>query len=117
MITSSNTILYCKKWNECVRFYREKLGFKTSMEKDWFIEFRICDGSSLSIADENRASVKSTGGGGITIALKYDSADEIRKQLIEKGIDTGGIRNHPWGGRSFFIRDPEGVRIEIWSDK
>lgn len=117
MIVSSNTILYCKKWNECVHFYRGILCLETCMEKDWFIEFRLNERSHLSIADESRASLKSAGGAGITLALKYESAEKTRSQLIHKGIDAGEIKPHPWGGRSFFIADPEGVRIEIWSDK
>ncbi|MBN2041087.1 MAG: VOC family protein [Spirochaetes bacterium] len=117
MIFSSNTILYCKKWKECVFFYREILRLQTNMEKDWFIEFKLHDKTYLSIANESRASVKSAGGEGITLALKYESAEKTRSRFIQKGIDPGEIRNHPWGGRSFFITDPEGVRIEIWSDK
>ncbi|HPL15943.1 MAG TPA: VOC family protein [Spirochaetota bacterium] len=117
MIISSNTIIYCKKWDECKRFYRDILGLRIHFEKDWFIEFHICEGAYLSIADEAHTSIKNAAGGGITIALKFDSADEMRKNLVDNGIAAGEISNHPWGGKTFFIMDPEGMRIEIWSDK
>jgi len=41
----------------------------------------------------------------------------MRKNLVDNGIAAGEISNHPWGGKTFFIMDPEGMRIEIWSDK
>ncbi|GAB62485.1 hypothetical protein KSU1_C0889 [Candidatus Jettenia caeni] len=51
----------------------------------------------------------------MTLAFQVDKADEAWQGLFAKGIRIGKISDHPWGGRSFFLFDPEGNRLEIWS--
>ena len=79
------------------------------------MEFEVNDHARLSIANEQRATVKSGGGQGMTITFQVDKADDTWQRLQSKGIPLGEIKDHPWGGRSFFLRDPEGNRIEVWS--
>lgn len=110
-----NTILYCHHWHETVAFYRDVLDFPVTFENDWFVEFRINEHARLSVANEQRATIKSSKGAGLTLAFQVDQADEMWQYLLSKGINTDKITNHPWGGRSFFLFDPEGNRLEVWS--
>ncbi|MDN3509952.1 MAG: VOC family protein [Candidatus Jettenia sp. CY-1] len=110
-----NTILYCRCWQETVAFYRDTLGFPITFRNDWFIEFKVNDCARLSVANEKRATIKSANGQGLTLAFQVDKADEAWQWLFAKGIRIGKIADHPWGGRSFFLFDPEGNRLEIWS--
>lgn len=110
-----NTIVYCSLWHETVAFYRDRLNFPVTFNNDWFVEFELNAHARLSVANEQRATVKSAGGQGLTMALKVNNADEIWRQLQSAKIVIGQIKDHPWGGRSFFLHDPEGNRIEIWS--
>ena len=110
-----NTIVYCRRWQETVSFYRNTLGFPVTFENDWFVEFKITAHARISIANEQRATIKSSGGQGLTLAFQVEQADETQQHLIAKGVAVGGIKDHPWGGRAFFLFDPEGNRLEIWS--
>ena len=110
-----NTILYCRHWQETVAFYRDILGFPVTFENDWFVEFEVNAYARLSVANEQRATIKSAGGQGVTIAFQVDQADAVWQNLLAKGVKAGKIRDHPWGGRAFFLFDPEGNRIEVWS--
>jgi catechol 2,3-dioxygenase-like lactoylglutathione lyase family enzyme len=114
---SANTILYCKRWKETVAFYQRQLGLPVTFSSDWFIEFRLADAAHLSIADEARASVKSGGGQGVTLTLQVDSAEAVRALLQKRGLNPEPLRDHPWGARAFYLYDPEGHRLEIWSPK
>lgn len=114
-IRAINTILYCNRWQETVFFYRNILGFPVTFENDWFVEFKITANSRLSVANEQRASVKSAGGRGLTLAFQVDEADAIWQSLMARGINVGKIADHPWGGRAFFLFDPDGNRLEVWS--
>lgn len=114
---TANTILYCKKWAETVAFYRDRLGFPVNFANEWFFEFCLTDGSRLSIADESRASVKSCGGIGITLALETDAIETVWADLAESTLEPTEIKEHPWGARVFYLYDPEGHRIEIWQAK
>lgn len=110
-----NTILYCHRWQETVTFYRDILGFPITFENGWFVEFKVNDCARLSIANEQRATIKSAGGQGLTLAFQVDQADKTWQFLLAKGMHVGKIADHPWGGRSFFLFDPEGNRLEMWS--
>lgn len=110
----SNTILYCERWAEMVDFYRRVLALPVTVEKDWFVEFRLTDQSFVSVADASRASIDSSRGGGLTLALQVDDIEAIRRRLSDAGIEAPPARRHPWGALSFFCRDPEGYRLEFW---
>lgn len=112
---SANTIPYCKSWKETAAFYRRDLGLAITFSTDWFVEFRLTDAAHLSVADEARASVKSSDGQGVTIALQVDSAETVWRRLQGRGLSPQPMRDHPWGARAFYLFDPEGHRLEIWS--
>ncbi len=114
-IRTVNTILYCKRWQETVDFYQQRLKLPVTFATAWFVEFRLCDAARLSVADERRASVKSAGGGGITIALQVQDADAAWQALKEGGLEPGPVQDHAWGARVFYFADPEGHRLEVWS--
>ncbi|GAN31578.1 MAG: glyoxalase/bleomycin resistance/dioxygenase family protein [Candidatus Brocadia sp. AMX2] len=110
-----NTILYCHRWQETVSFYRDILGFSVTFENNWFVEFAVTSNARLSVANEQRATVKSARGQGLTLAFQVDKADATWQSLKARGVNVGKIADHPWGGRAFFLFDPEGNRLEVWS--
>lgn len=112
---NANTILYCKSWDQTVAFYKQHLGLPVTFATEWFVEFRLADAAHLSVADEARASVKSGGGQGITLALQVDSVETVWQRLQERGLNPQPLRDHSWGARAFYLFDPEGHRLEIWS--
>ncbi|NIR27995.1 MAG: VOC family protein [Gammaproteobacteria bacterium] len=114
-IQAVNTILYCRRWRETVDFYQRRLHLPVTFASSWFVEFRLSDGARLSVADERRASIKSAGGGGMTITLQVQNADAAWLALQEGGIAPGPVKDHAWGARVFYFADPEGHRLEVWS--
>jgi len=113
-IKSANIILYCKKWNETVGFYRDYLRLPVNFSTDWFVEFCLNASSRLSIADEKCASIKSCCGKGITLALEVEDIGRAWENVDKSGLNPTEIRKHPWNARVFYLSDPEGHRIEIW---
>jgi catechol 2,3-dioxygenase-like lactoylglutathione lyase family enzyme len=116
-ISAANTILYCAHWQATERFYRHALGFEESFSReDWFVEFRIGEGCHLSIADEAKCTVKAARGAGITLSFKVEALAEVHRYCTEQGLEPSPIRSHSWRAPYFFIYDPEGNRIELWTD-
>ena len=111
----ANTILYCQAWAETVAFYRDQLGLPITFESDWFVEFALTSTARLSIADERRATIKSSHGAGITLTFQVDDADALWAECHDAGLQPTQCRTHAWGARTFYLRDPEGTRLEIWS--
>src|SRR5262245_5288530 len=112
---SANTILYCRAWSETVAFYRDSLGLPVNFASEWFVEFALTESARLSIADERRATIKSSQGAGITLTFEVADADALWAQFDRAGLQPTPCRTHKWGARTFYLRDPEGNRLEIWS--
>ncbi|MFN8439841.1 MAG: hypothetical protein U0175_03675 [Caldilineaceae bacterium] len=113
-IKTANTILYCKKWAETVAFYAEVLHLKAHFSNEWFVEFWLNADARLSIANEERASIKSGDGQGITIGFQVEELQTVHHQLIEAGYYPTPIKAR-WGSQVFYVSDPEGNRLEFWS--
>jgi catechol 2,3-dioxygenase-like lactoylglutathione lyase family enzyme len=109
-----NTILYCRNWESTVKFYRDVLELMVNHETEWLVEFQLVDNTYLSIANAAGTSVQSSNGDGITLSFQVEAVDVAHRQLRAVGIETGPIKLI-WGARAFYIFDPEGHRIELWS--
>lgn len=111
----SNTILYCRRWLPTVRFYRGALGLAVLAANEWYVEFRVTSASSLSVADSARAPINDVGGQGITLSWRVPDLAGTRRRMEDGGLEPSRIR--PVGGAvAFYLADPEGHRIEIWSE-
>ena len=113
-ISRTNTILYCRCWEPCVRFYRDVLRLSINYKTDWMVEFHLSGETYLSIANAAKTSIQSAEGNGITLSWQVDDVDCIHNRLTELGIEASEIK-HIWGNRAFYFFDPEGHRIELWS--
>jgi predicted enzyme related to lactoylglutathione lyase len=113
-LSRTNTVLYCDRWEETVRFYRDLIKLPMLMEKGWFVEFRLTDSSCLSVADAARTSIHSAGGDGITLSWQVENIDAVHRRMRSTGIAASPFTVR-WGARAFDVVDPEGNRIEIWA--
>ena len=112
-INRTNTILYCRNWNEMIAFYQNVLHLPVSHEKDWFIEFQIDENTYLSVADERRASIKSASGKGITLSWQVTDIRTAYDKLRAQKIGVSELERK-WGALVCYFSDPEGNRIELW---
>jgi predicted enzyme related to lactoylglutathione lyase len=115
-IKSTNTILYCKKWEETVEFYRTQLKLLVLSSNEWFVEFKLNEMSRVSVANEARTSIESSGGKGITVSLQVADVEQTWTELIEVGITPMPIKD-VWGAKVVYVHDPEGNRLQFWSGK
>lgn len=113
-IKTVNTILYCKKWAETVAFYGEVLHLEVHFSNEWFVEFWLNAHARLSVANQERTSIKSGNGQGITIGVQVEELQAIHRQLTEAGHHPTPIKAR-WGSQVFYVSDPEGNRLEFWS--
>jgi predicted enzyme related to lactoylglutathione lyase len=115
-IESANIILYCRKWEETVAFYQSRLKLPVNTSNEWFVEFILTGTSRLSVADESRTSIKSGSGKGVTIGLQVADITTTRAQLEDVGLSPTAVKEI-WGAKVFYVYDPEGNRIELWSGR
>ena len=110
-----NTIVYCRKWKETVAFYKTQLKFLVTADLEWFVEFKLNDAARLSVADAARTSMGSCKGKGVTITMEVDDIETAHTYLKEAGLNPPAIQDHAWGAKVIYIFDPEGNRLEFWS--
>ncbi len=116
-ILASNTILYSSHWLAMVEFYQQTMGFTPTFTKDrWFMELRITEGCHLSIADEAHCTIGASGGKGLTLSFKVGDLAATHQHFITCGTSPTAIASHSWRAPYFYVTDPEGNRIEIWSE-
>ncbi len=113
-IRTLNAILYCHKWKETVAFYADVLQLDVHFSNDRFVEFQVGAGVRISVANQARATIKSAGGKGITLAFQIDDVPAMHTLLTESGADPTPIQLR-WGSQVFYCHDPEGYRIEFWT--
>jgi catechol 2,3-dioxygenase-like lactoylglutathione lyase family enzyme len=114
MFLTSNTIIYCAQWADVVDFYRDGLGLRPSMEREWFVEFELHAGAHLSVADASRATIAPGDGSGLTLSWNVADLAATRTRLTARGIEASVVRTR-WGADTFFVSDPAGNRIEFWA--
>lgn len=109
-----NTILYCRDWRAAADFYGSVLGLARTFSNDWFAEFEVAPGASVSIADAARTSIEPGGGKGITLSLRVSDLAAERARLADRGAAPGPVRRR-FGSEVFDVWDPEGNRLEFWA--
>ena len=104
--------------DEVRQFYTRHLGFKVSFD---------CPGRYLGLRSQSKPDIEISfmppceqgqpyGGQGITLCLEVDDVDTEHQRLSQAGIPiVVGLKDNPWGDRSFISVDPVGVSIYVYS--
>ena len=117
--------LYCRDLPKMVDFYTRILGFQVSDQNErgmTFLRFGP-DHHSLVLAKMDEAEQKKGAGATVLQQIALEVADleevkRIRKYLLAQGVRVLGKDKHegPGGNHTFDFEDPEGNRIQFFSD-
>lgn len=112
-VIRTNTILYCRHWTNTVSFYQNALQFPITHQTDWFVEFEVAGNTYLSVANEQRATIKSAAGQGLTLSWQVADISDVHSKLRSSQIAVSDLMQK-WGAWVCYFHDPEGNRIELW---
>ena len=115
-VQSYHTVLYCRKWQECISFYRDVLGFPVVFANEMFVEVRPVAGARIGLMNAARTRWPASCGDSFILSFRVSDIGETHQLLQRNYADVGEPKDHTWGARLFEIRDPDGRRIEFWSD-
>jgi catechol 2,3-dioxygenase-like lactoylglutathione lyase family enzyme len=92
------------------REFYETLGFEIGMDMDWIATFVSPSNSTaqVSLIREDPASFHPDA------SVEVEDVDGLHAKLVDRGYDVVyGPADEPWGVRRFFVRDPNGVVVNV----
>lgn len=110
-----NTLVYAERFAASVAFYRDGLGLPVRFSNAWFVEFEVNAAACVSVVE--KASTRMRGSPPAVQTLTFEVADleAVRRGLAGRDLEPGSIHRHGFGARVFYLRDPEGNRLEFWT--
>ncbi len=127
MVTLSNILFYVKDLRETLDFFERAFGLKTAFIDESGVYAQMETGMTalsfvdLEFAKENMGKEVVEFDGSklpfaFEIALSVDDVDEAYAIALKEGaVSVAKPTNKPWGQRDAYVRDPNGILIEICS--
>ena len=114
-VESFHAVLFCRKWDAYVSFYRDVLGFEVVDTKTGFVEFQVTPGSRIGLLKPTGDSATEYSDTSFILSFRVGNAEEIHRALSARCTGLTAVKQHPWGAHLFELRDPEGRRLEFWT--
>lgn len=101
------------KLDESKEFYINFLGLTLAMDMKWILTFASNSNPTAQISivqNDNPDNSNSN----ITLSIEVSDIDELYDKAKSLNYEiTYQITNEPWGVRRFFVKDPNGVTINL----
>lgn len=108
------------KLAETKAFYVDKLGWKATYDKPYYLQVRSgeLDGPELAFMSPEvpgAASSPSFPGAGVVVSVPVEDADRHHDALCGRGVEPRTEPSlKPWGWRSYHVSDPNGVILDFF---
>jgi catechol 2,3-dioxygenase-like lactoylglutathione lyase family enzyme len=113
-VESFHAVLICRKWDACVSFYRDVLGFAVVDEKPGFVELEITPESRIGLIRPSGKNSSEYSPTGLVLSFKVEDIEETHRVLSVRCGNATAVKKHPWGALLFELKDPEQRRLEFW---
>jgi catechol-2,3-dioxygenase len=99
----TDALIECAKLKASTEFYVEKLGFMVQAQ-----------GQGWVCLATGGASITMWQGPNPHVIIGFTGADlaKVKAELATKGIDAGGLMEHP-GGQHYYLTDPDGNVVMV----
>ncbi len=100
-----------QRLEESREFYVGLLGFQVGMDMDWVVNL-------VSPVNPTAQVILMTGDATAPVqpqmSIEVEDVDAVHHDAVERGDDIiYPLTDEPWGVRRFFVRDPNGVVINV----
>ena len=100
-------------------FYSGFLGFDIAMDEPGFTMFASPSNrtAQITVADANTPGLD-RGVREANISVEVEDVDRLHEQARQQGLEiVYPLTNEPWGIRRFFLRDPDGLIVNVASHR
>ena len=107
-----------EKLAETKKFYLA-LGFKVRFDRPEYLQVYYEEGLDLCFMQPHAAKdgtkFPAFGGKGVVVSIPTRNADEKAAEVKERRLPiVSDVEDKPWGWRSFFVADPNGVILDFF---
>jgi len=113
-LVSVGMVLYCRRWRECVDFYRKALLCDISFQNEFFVELSPVAGARLGLMDVSRTRKEVTHPNSIVISIQVSNLEKTLQTLRKTFPDMCCSFQNVWGVKLISLRDPDGRVVEFW---
>jgi predicted enzyme related to lactoylglutathione lyase len=94
-------------------FYGEVLGFEVEMDMDWIVTFVSPTNPTAQVSLIHRDASAPVHP---DASVEVDDVEARHARAVERGFEVVyPLTDEPWGVRRFFVRDPNGMVINVMS--
>lgn len=98
-------------------FYTAFLGFDVAMDMGWIVTFVSPTNPTAQISVVE-ASQTPAGHPNAAVTVEVADVDVVHKRALARSLEiVYPLTDEPWGVRRFFVRDPNGVVLNIMSHR
>jgi catechol 2,3-dioxygenase-like lactoylglutathione lyase family enzyme len=102
-----------KRFDESRAFYAEFLGMRRAMDLGFIITFASTSNETAQVSIVSEGEV-ATPANGVALSIEVADVDELYARATERGLTiVYPLTDEPWGVRRFFVRDPNGVVVNV----
>jgi catechol 2,3-dioxygenase-like lactoylglutathione lyase family enzyme len=96
-------------------FYAGFLGFDVAMDEEGFTMFASPSNRTAQITVAEKDNPGQDRGISVArVSVEVEDVDALHTEAVRRGLEiVYPLTNEPWGIRRFFVRDPDGVVINV----
>jgi catechol 2,3-dioxygenase-like lactoylglutathione lyase family enzyme len=96
-------------------FYAGFLGFDVAMDEEGFTMFASPSNRTAQITVAEKDNPGQDRGISVArVSVEVENVDALHAEAVRRGLEiVYPLTNEPWGIRRFFVRDPDGVVINV----
>jgi catechol 2,3-dioxygenase-like lactoylglutathione lyase family enzyme len=101
------------KLDACREFYAGLLGFQVAMDMGWILTLVSPSNptAQLSVVREDASAPVVA-----QVTVEVADVDAVHAEAVRRGLElVHPLTEEPWGVRRFFVRDPNGVVLNVAS--
>ena len=101
------------KFDESRAFYADFLGMRKAMDLGFIVTFVSQSNETAQVSIVSQGEV-ATPANGVALSIEVTDVDEMYTRAREQGLEiVYPLTDEPWGVRRFFVRDPNGIVVNV----
>lgn len=106
--------IYSNDMEQSKQFYTTFLGMELAMDMEWIFTFSSTENPTAQVSIFRNEANKPLDNSAVFLSIEVSDVDVWHERAKAQHIEIAyPITNEPWGVRRFFVKDPNGVTINI----